>query len=481
MTSPLDRIPLRLKLVGAVVALVTLALSVTGVAASEALRAYLGGRTDDQLVSAAPGMVGAARATLAGRPFRGLQGLPSQFYVRLYGLADGPQNAGTPNLVGEPGEVPESRLTRDLGVPFTISSKGHRWRAVALAQPDADAAVAFVPLDESIATVARLRRTVLLVSLIVLLVLGVVAYAVVVSSLRPLREVEATAAVIAGGDLGQRVPERDPRTEVGRLARAFNAMVSQIEHAFRDREQAAAAAHASEERMRRFVGDASHELRTPLTSIRGFAELYRQGAASRPEDVARIMRRVEDEAARMGLLVEDLLLLARLDQQRPLERRPVDLLALARDARDDAAALAPARTVDLRLTGSTPPVVDGDEARLRQVLGNLVTNALTHTPEGTPLVIGVGTEDQSAVLSVRDHGPGMGPAEAARVFERFYRADASRTRTAGGSGLGLSIVAALVAAHGGTVSLHTAPGEGATFVVRLPLAAPAVVSPSSAQ
>jgi two-component system OmpR family sensor kinase len=223
--------------------------------------------------------------------------------------------------------------------------------------------------------------------------------------------------------------------------------------------------------MRRFVADASHELRTPLTSIRGFAELYRQGAAQDPADVARALRRIEDEAARMGLLVDDLLLLARLDQQRPLERVPVDLVAVVAEAVADARLLAPARAIELRVREGIAPQVLGDEARLRQVVTNLMSNALTHTPEGTPVTVAVGAiKDQSAVvLSVADSGPGLEPEEARRVFERFYRVDPSRTRAAGGTGLGLSIVAALVAAHGGEVDVDAAPGKGCAFTVRLPL------------
>jgi two-component system OmpR family sensor kinase len=305
-------------------------------------------------------------------------------------------------------------------------------------------------------------------------------YGAVRSSLRPLAEVEATAAGIAAGDLSRRVPERDPRTEVGRLGRALNGMLTQIESAFMARSSSEAAARASEERMRRFVADASHELRTPLTSIRGFAELYRQGAVRDPAEVARLLRRVEDEAARMGLLVDDLLLLARLDQQRPLERRPVDLLAVATDAVADARAVAPDRHVSLRVVGDRAPVVAGDEPRLRQVVGNLVTNALTHTPPGTPVAVIVGTEGSSAVLDVTDEGPGLAHDDAQRVFERFYRADAARSRSSGGTGLGLSIVAALVAAHGGTVRLDTAPGAGAAFRVRLPLPQPPSPEPVAA-
>jgi two-component system OmpR family sensor kinase len=230
--------------------------------------------------------------------------------------------------------------------------------------------------------------------------------------------------------------------------------------------------------MRRFVADASHELRTPLTSIRGFAELHRQGAYADPAETRRMMGRIESEATRMGALVEDLLQLARLDQARPVAALPVDLGELAGDAVHDARAVQPDRPVRLELTESLTdvPVVLGDEARLRQVFANLVANALTHTPRGTPVTVRL-SEDPAdpdvVTVEVRDEGPGLAPEDAERVFERFYRTDSSRTRDAGGSGLGLSIVSSLVAAHGGTVRLTTAPGEGAAFAVRLPRSGPA--------
>jgi two-component system OmpR family sensor kinase len=271
------------------------------------------------------------------------------------------------------------------------------------------------------------------------------------------------------------VPEGDDRTEVGRLAAALNTMLAQIESAFRSREASETSARASEERMRRFVADASHELRTPLTSIRGFAELYRQGAVPDTEGVERIMRRIESEATRMGLLVEDLLMLARLDQQRPLVREPVDLLTLAADAVGDAGVISSGHPVSLQVTATEdadPPIVIGDDARLRQVLGNLVSNALTHTPPGTPVTVGVDTTADRVRLTVADKGPGMSGEQAERVFERFYRADPARTRSSGGSGLGLSIVAALVAAHEGTVRVETALGQGARFEIDLPLYRP---------
>jgi two-component system, OmpR family, sensor kinase len=268
-------------------------------------------------------------------------------------------------------------------------------------------------------------------------------------------------------------------------------MLSRIERSFRAQQASEEQARASETRMRRFVADASHELRTPLTSIRGFAELYRQGAVGSPEETARLMQRIESEGARMGVLVEDLLQLARLDQQRPLTITPVDLAEVAGDAVHDARVVQPDRPITLQVDEalSELPVVLGDEARLRQVVGNLVTNALVHTPPTAAVTVTVSDEPAPAdtppdgedggvvVLRVADQGPGMAPEDAARVFERFYRADPSRARTAGGTGLGLAIVSALVAAHGGTVHLDTAPGRGAVFTVRLPRSGPGPTAP----
>ena len=347
-----------------------------------------------------------------------------------------------------------------------------------------------------------------------MIALAVLGVAIVRASLRPLTDIEKTAQAIAAGDLSRRVPDQDPRTEVGRLGRSLNRMLAQIESSFQARTRSEAAARRSEERMRQFVADASHELRTPLTAMRGYAEYYRQRGGMRDEparpaeaeasnrtaeaadlpagpgaagadalngdsqlsgpDLDRIMQRVEQESARMGVLVEDMLLLARLDQQRPLERRPVDLLTLAADAVQDARIIAPDRSIELSVGSATAFLVLGDEVRLRQVIGNLMSNALTHTPDGTPVTVRIlaGPREPvpSIVLEVTDQGPGLPPDQAERVFERFYRADQARTRKAGGTGLGLAIVAALVAAHGGTVALRTAPGEGATFRVTLPLA-----------
>jgi two-component system OmpR family sensor kinase len=333
--------------------------------------------------------------------------------------------------------------------------------------------------------VDRLVLIDLLVGFVVMAAIAVVGVWVIRVSLRPLVQIEQTAAAIARGDLTRRVPELNARTEVGQLSTSLNTMLAQIEAAFMARAASENRAVRSEERMRQFVADASHELRTPLTTIRGFAELYRQGAAPDPADV---LRRIEDEAARMGLLVEDLLLLARLDEERPLQLAPVALVDLIEDAAQAAHAVAPERPVAVDIEQPAERLlVSGDEARLRQVVANLVTNALTHTPEGTPVSLRLRADgDQYAVIEVSDQGPGLTPEQSERVFERFYRVDKARTRRAAtlatavnglsaahsGTGLGLAIVAALVAAHAGTVEVETAPGQGAAFRVRLPLAVP---------
>jgi two-component system OmpR family sensor kinase len=323
----------------------------------------------------------------------------------------------------------------------------------------------------------------------IVLILALVAIAVVRTNLRPLNDIELTAGQIAAGHLNHRIRERDPRTEIGSLGRSLNSMLGQIETAFHAREESEEAARESEDRMRRFIADASHELRTPLTTLRGFAEFYRQrggvapGGGTAPDgmtpnELDRLMHRLESEAARMGLLVEDLLQLARLDQQRPLDKGLVDLLSLAADAVQDARIVDQHRRIDLTVAPGAAFLVEGDEARLRQVIGNLVTNARVHTPPEASINVAIASGrlengTPAAVLDVIDNGPGMTTEQAQHVFERFYRADQARGRTSGGTGLGLAIVAGLVQAHGGEVSLHTAPGRGADFRVKLPLTADA--------
>ena len=351
-----------------------------------------------------------------------------------------------------------------LGKSFTVSGgKGdeNQYRVRAQRDPFGDTVtVVAVPLSEVDETLDRLLLVEGLVIAAVLAALGLAAWLVVRSALLPLDRMGHTAGAIAGGDLSHRVTETDPRSEVGRLGQSLNAMLDRLEEAFSERE-------ASEQRLRRFIADASHELRTPLASIRGYAELFRMGATRDDEAVEKAMRRIEDEAARMGVLVEDLLTLARLDAVGEVPFTDVDLASLAADAVSDASAVAPSRSVSLDVDGVG--LVKGDAHALRQVLGNLVRNALVHTDAAVE--VSVRRAGPSVVLVVRDHGPGLpAGAEGSELFERFWRAEAGRERGKGGAGLGLAIVAAIVAAHGGTVSAANAPGGGAAFTVSLPAA-----------
>jgi len=489
----LARTPLQVKLIVAVLALVTVALVLIGLASAAALEGYLVGRLDGQLALVAD-RYRHEDDQFGPRVGRG-PGPPSPYRVLKRDANGGFLNVPNESLDEDepPPRLPSEAawFSEHAGKTATVpaASGDGRWRVVVEPTGDGDNVVVAASLAGIDSTTRQLRTIDLVVSLVVLVLLAGAGAAIVRASLRPLVEIEQTARAIAAGDLTRRVPERDPRTEVGRLGRALNTMLAQIESAFGARAASEASARRSEEqarrsedRMRRFVADASHELRTPLTTIRGFAELYRQGAGRDPVELDRLMRRIEGQAARMGLLVEDLLLLARLDQQRPLGRDPVDLLALAAEAVNDARAVAPDRQIELVLgTGDdgdsgqgSALVVLGDDQRLRQVLANLVNNALTHTPAGSPVEVRVGAAPldgrPGAAVEVVDHGPGLTPEQAERVFERFYRADPARSHAGGGTGLGLSIVAALVAVHGGTVQVDSVPGRGARFRVVLPLA-----------
>ena len=314
---------------------------------------------------------------------------------------------------------------------------------------------------------AALIRTLLLTGSIALVGLLIVAWFVVRHDLLPLERIARTAQSIAGGDLSHRAGVPHDGTEVGRLGTAFDAMLDQIETSFGEQQAALDAKAASEERLRRFVADASHELRTPLTAVRGYADLYRAGGLTDPDELATAMTRIGTESRRMGALVDDLLLLARLDQGRPVRHDPVDLSRIADDAVADAHALQPARTI----TASIEPgvIVAGDEDRLRQVIGNLLANVRVHTPPGTPIEVSARMDGDVAELRVVDHGPGIDESVGSTVFDRFYRVDPGRSRDNGGTGLGLSIAAALVQAHEGRIWHEATSGGGATFVVRLPV------------
>jgi two-component system OmpR family sensor kinase len=372
-----------------------------------------------------------------------------------------------PDLRGDEAPTPSidadrARQASHDGDPFTAGSTASdgRYRVLATAAPRTGGTVVIAaPLDDVDAAVHRLIAVEAGATVLVLAVLGLVGWWVVHLGVRPIKQMTTTASAIAGGELSHRVPEGDPRTEAGKLGSALNQMLGRIEEAFDERARSA-------DRLRQFVADASHELRTPVTTIRGYAELYRAGGLDDDADLRGAMRRTEQEAVRMGALVDDLLELARLDAGRPLASERVDLSKVVDDAVRDARAVDPERPV---VAGHEGPVVTtGDEARLRQVTANLVGNALVHTPPGTPVEVRASATDGWAVLEVHDDGPGMAPDVAARAFERFFRADPSRSRHRGGSGLGLSIVESTVRAHGGEVELDTGPGRGTTVRVRLP-------------
>jgi len=596
-----NRTPLRVKLITAVLALVIIALGVISFASRVVYGDYLQRQANTRLADYYNQVEGSANAWLSsghGRlAFIANDGLDRLWLLDSRGqqisLGQGP-NGEEIGTAGPPPQVPASQawLTSNAGKAVTLPGQsGGSWLVITqqisgvqvqnlstgTATTETVTLVVGTDLGNINQAIEYLTYIDLLVSGAVIVILAIAGVAVVRASLRPLTDIEKTAGTIAAGDLTRRVPERDPRTEVGRLGRSLNAMLSQIEAAFDARATSESAARQSEDRMRRFVADASHELRTPLTAIRGYAEYYRQrggldetsdapaqpaldsgadgasrAATASPghanggpgggelarEDLDRIMQRVEQESARMGVLVEDMLLLARLDQQRPLERRPVDMLTLAADAVHDARVMAPDRSINLTVKAGTALLVLGDEVRLRQVIGNLMSNALNHTPDGTPITarVRLGSLDEwrtaaaktgghppdtswsppdtsgppagtggsaagtggsaaadgtrtafavagstgepfpAVVFEVTDHGLGITPDQAEHVFERFYRGDQARTRKAGGTGLGLSIVAALVTAHGGTVWVESPPGGGATFRIAVPLAPEARLS-----
>ena len=453
-------------------------------------RSFLLGRVDQQLIQAADPLAHGRFRGGFGRPPAGTpstsastseQRIYTEYYIGL--AAEGTVARFGPALRDNDESAPKvsaavladhlSPSPDDLR-PFTVASStgGEKWRVVAVnrAAGEQGTLVFGARLTDMGATFNRMLAVEGVATVLVLAALGAMALWVVRLGVRPLAHMAETAGAIAAGDLSQRVEHADERTEAGQLGTALNAMLEQIEVAFDERA-------ATEERLRQFVADASHELRTPLTSIRGYAELWRAGGLRDTGEIGEAMRRMEQEARRMGLLVDDLLLLARLDQGRPLETAPLAFDRLVDDAVRDARAVEPDRPIDLAVE---PATVVGDDHRLRQVVGNLLANARVHTPPGTAVHVSLRTAGDRVRLEVADDGPGLGPEEAARVFERFYRADKARTRARGGSGLGLSIVAAVAEAHGGWVSVDTAPGAGARFVVELPQAQPERISTSVA-
>lgn len=462
---------LRSQLVAIIMALMIVTVGITGLATVSLLRQGLLDRVDADI---------AGSASTVSSTFYSQDPANDGTILRYYAAIldqdasivrenQSPDVADRPRLdTLTPDRIAELRRA-GTSVPGTeATSQGWRVRVFPFTNEDGYLAIAtrLNTVDESVQEATEITIT---AGFVTIALASLIAYVAVTRQFAPLARVERTAAAIAAGDLSRRVTVERPATEVGRLSRSLNAMLAHIEEAF-------AARTASETKMRRFVSDASHELRTPLVTIRGYSELYRHGALQKEEDVATAMGRIESEAIRMGQLVEDLLTLARIDEQRPLDVRPVDLMVLGHDAAFDAHATAPDRTVTvLGLDGGTPRSAPtrGDEARLRQVIANLMTNALRYTPEGSPIEIAVGVAPvlhghSDSVLEIRDHGPGISEEDAGKVFERFYRADSSRYRETGGTGLGLAIVAALVAQHDGTVRLEETAGGGATLSIRLP-------------
>ena len=471
---------LRARLVAASLALLVLGLAAADVATYTALRRFLYHRVDVQLDAAEQQVMSSFRQ----RPDLARFSLEQLRTVLPGVFAQVRNDAGA--VVGEltsvrPGhgavdvpDMPEdlSGLSRrGEGRFVTVGSAqpgGADFRLRLSALPGGGVLAVGLPLDDAGDTLKRLLAIEVLVTVVVLGGAAGVGVWLVRLGLRPLDDIEATAVTITEGDMSGRVAVEDERTEVGRVGRALNTMLDALAGAFARQQKSEEAARASEERMRQFVADASHELRTPVAAVRAYAELYRRGADSRPEDLARLLARIEEEAARMGVLVDDLLLLTRLDEGRPLAQAQVDVGAVAADAVEAAQTVDPGRAWSLEVRGSVE--VEGDRDRLRQVVDNLLNNVRSHTPAGAACDVHVWVEDGVAVVEVADRGPGLSEEDAAHVFERFYRADAGRSRDSGGSGLGLSIVAAIVHAHGGTVTVRPRiDGGGAIFRVELPV------------
>jgi two-component system OmpR family sensor kinase len=490
MNSPFSQWSLRNRLVLGVVILSTLGFIASGVVAQKQLQSFLIHQIDDQLISVASGSL--PRINRAGivddhefqerrglaehdddEPQTPLDRVPTSTSVTLLdangvvvGGIGGDLNAVsiTDYISGySPADVAEYE-----GEPFTLKADGENFRVLALPLPSNLGSIAIgQSLNDVDRTLNRLQWLFFIIGLIIVGLIALASRTMIKVGLKPLSAVEDTAEKIAGGDLSARLPDAKPTTEVGRLTTSLNTMLTRIEESFAMRK-------SSEDKLRRFVADASHELRTPLTAIRGFAELHRQGAVTGEEDTKQLLGRIEGESLRMGSLVEDLLLLARLDQAREMEKLPVDIAAVTSDAVASARVAGPEHPITL--VGDTDELYTlGDSHRIHQVIANLLANARTHTPAGTPITVSIDKGDDGVRIAVADQGPGLSDEDQRRIFERFYRADSSRVRIDGeGSGLGLSIVDAVMKAHGGDVSVRSELGKGSTFTLFFPHSADAL-------
>ncbi|VEJ30341.1 Probable sensor histidine kinase TcrY [Rothia dentocariosa] len=479
--KPVDRLPhslsLRTQLVLVTSVLIALAIAVTSLVAISALRAQMVHQLDEEMKASSSSLVssvGTSQTRQDGAVGSYRVYVLDQHGNVLHSIAGADQQAeNEPVLTGWDSE--KVKKYHETGTTVNSRTGSNDWRIMPISlesstNGQASSMVIALPLKQTNQVVALVGVLTFAFGLATLAAAIAMTWVIVTRTFEPLARVEQTAAKIAAGDLSQRIEDYNPSNEIGNLAISLNTMLAQIESSFN-------AQAKSEAKMRRFVGDASHELRTPLVSIRGYSELYRQGALPNDEAVATAMGRIESESKRMGQLVEDLLTLARIDERRESKLAPFDLFHLAVDASNDAYATSPDREVSLvGLTNDMAPTsapVIGDESRMRQVVANLLTNAMRYTPAGTPLEIAVGVREDVpgyplSVIEVRDHGPGIHGEDRERVFERFYRTDTSRSRETGGTGLGLSIVAAILEQHDGSVHIEETPGGGATFVISLP-------------
>ena len=485
MSSPFSQWSLRNRLVLGVVILSTLGFIASGVVAQNQLKSFLIHQIDDQLINVGSGAL--PRVNLAGivdddeyqehrgRPERDDDDVPQTPLDRVPTSTSLTLLDGNGAVVGGIGGDLNRVSVRDYiagytptevaefeGRPFTIKAKGENFRVLALPLPSNLGSVAIAQsLNDVDRTLSRLQWLFFFIGFVIVGLIALASRTMIKVGLKPLSEVENTAEKIAAGDLSARLPDAKPTTEVGRLTTSLNTMLARIEESFAVRK-------TSEDKLRRFVADASHELRTPLTAIRGFAELHRQGAVSGEEETKQLLARIEGESIRMGSLVEDLLLLARLDQAREMENLPVDIAQVTKDAVASAQVAGPEYPISL-IVDVNELYTLGDQHRIHQVIANLLANARTHTPVGTPITVSIAQSSDGVRIGVTDAGPGLSDEDQKRIFERFYRADSSRVRIEGeGSGLGLSIVDAVMKAHGGTVSVNSEIGKGSTFTLFFP-------------